>query len=78
MERSEVYDKVIEAIVEVFDADEAGITEQTTFESFDADSFDMLELLTNLEETFEATVDDDKIEKITTVGAAIDAILEAI
>lgn len=78
MERSEVFDKVVEAIVEVFDVDAESVTEEMSFESLDADSFDMLSLLTALETAFETTVDDDSIKGIDTVGAAIDAILEAI
>ena len=78
MERGEVFDKVVEAIVEVFDIDAESVTEDMSFESLDADSFDMLSLLTALETAFDTTVDDKSIEGIDTVGAAIDAILAAI
>lgn len=78
MERTEVFDKVVEAIVEVFDIDADTIDEDMTFESLNADSFDMLELLTNIEDEFEVTVEDEKIKDIKTVGAAIDAILAAL
>ena len=78
MERTEVFDKVVEAMVDVFDIDADSITEDLSFGSLDADSFDMLALLTALETAFETTVDDDSIKGIDTVGAAVDAILAAI
>ena len=78
MERSEVLDKVIAAVVDTLDADADSLNEETTFESLKADSFDMLELLTSLEDEFDATVDDDKVTEIKTIGAAVDAILAAV
>ena len=77
MERSEVLEKVIAAVVDTLSADADAVTEETTFEELDADSFDMLELLTTLEDEFDATVDDEKVADITTIGAAVDAILAA-
>lgn len=78
MERSEVLDKVIAAVVETLDVDADAISEETTFAELDADSFDMLELLTTLEDEFDATVEDEKIADIASVGAAVDAILAVI
>ena len=78
MERSEVLEKVIAAVVDTLSADADAVTEETTFEELDADSFDMLELLTTLEDEFDATVDDEKVADITTIGAAVDAILAAL
>ena len=78
MERSEVLEKVVAAVVDTLSVDEDAISEETTFEELDADSFDMLELLTTLEDEFEATVDDEKIAEIKSVGAAVDAILAAL
>ena len=78
MERSEVFEKVAEAINDVFDIDTDEITEDMEFESLEADSYDMLMLLTGLETTFDVTVDTESAKGITTVGAAIDAILEVI
>ena len=78
MERTEVLDKVIAAVVDTLDVDADSLNEETTFENLKADSFDMLELLTTLEDEFGATVDDDKVAQITTIGAAVDAILAAV
>ena len=78
MERSEVLEKVVAAVVDTLSVDEDAISEETTFEELDADSFDMLELLTTLEDEFNATVDDEKIAEIKSVGAAVDAILAAL
>lgn len=78
MDRSEVLEKVIAAVVDTLNADGESLSEETTFESLNADSFDMLELLTTLEDEFGATVDDEKVEEIESVGAAVDAILAAL
>ena len=39
-----------------------------------ADSFDLLELVTALEDEFDLTFDDEALEKIATVGDAVSAI----
>lgn len=44
------------------------LTPETTFESLDADSLDLAELFSALEEEFELNIPDDDAEKMYTVG----------
>ena len=41
------------------------------------DSFDLLQLVTDLEQEFDMTFDAENIDEIATVGDAVDAILAA-
>ena len=74
MERSEIFDKVVEVAADVLGVEEAEITEETTFDDLDADSLDRLQLVTALEDEFDLEIDDDKLEAISSVSDAVDAI----
>ena len=74
MNRDEILRKVIEAIAETLDVEEADITEDTLFDDLDADSLDRLELMTTLEDEFDGTMDDDELMQIKSVGDVVDAI----
>lgn len=77
MDRNDVFEKVAEAVAETMDVDVDGLTEETTFESLSADSLDRIELVTTLEDAFDASLDDDSLVSIQTLGDAVDAILAA-
>lgn len=77
MDRNDVFEKVAEAVAETMDVDVDGLTEETTFESLSADSLDRIELVTTLEDVFDASLDDDSLVSIQTLGDAVDAILAA-
>ena len=51
--------------------------EDTDLKALGADSFDLLELVTALEDEFELTMDDDAIEHVSTIGQVVDAIQSA-
>ena len=54
-----------------FNADE--ITEETSFkEDLGADSLDLFELVTNLEEEYNIEIPAEQLEEMTTVGKVID------
>ncbi len=75
MTHDEILDKVKDIICDTLDdADKASITEDTTFEDLGADSFDRLELVTAFEEEFNASLDDDQLQQISSVKDAVDAI----
>ena len=78
MDRSQVYDKAISVTSESLGVDASTLTEQTDFKQLGADSFDLLELVTAFEDEFEATMDDDKLLTIHTIGDAVDAIYQAL
>lgn len=78
MDRSEIFNKVIEVTSDSLDVDASELNEQTDFKQLGADSFDLLELVTAFEDEFGATMDDEKLGTITTIGDAVDAIEQAL
>lgn len=78
MERKEILEQVIQVVGETLDvADDVELTEDTNLKELGADSFDLLELVTALEDEFGLTLDDDDVEKIATIGQVVDAIKNA-
>lgn len=78
MERKEILEQVIQVVGETLDvADGVDLTEDTNLKELGADSFDLLELVTALEDEFGLTLDDDDVEKIATIGQVVDAIKNA-
>lgn len=78
MERKEILEQVIQIVGETLDvADGVELTEDTNLKELGADSFDLLELVTALEDEFGLTLDDDDVEKIATIGQVVDAIKNA-
>ena len=78
MTESEVESKVIDIVAEQMGVDKAEITRDTSFANdLNADSLDTVELVMEFEDEFDTTIPDDQAEKILTVGAAIEYILEA-
>lgn len=78
MERKEILEQIIQVVGETLDvADGVELTEDTNLKELGADSFDLLELVTALEDEFGLTLDDDDVEKIATIGQVVDAIKNA-
>lgn len=78
MERKEILEQVIQVVGETLDvADGVELTEDTNLKELGADSFDLLELVTALEDEFGLTLDDDDVEKIATIGQVVDVIKNA-
>jgi acyl carrier protein len=78
MDRNEILERVVEIVNETLDIDEGiEIDESTDFKSLGADSFDLLELVTTMEDEFELTFDDESLEAIATVRDAVEAIANA-
>ena len=76
----EIFERVKEIIVEQLDVDEEKVTPEARFrEDLEADSLDLVELVTAFEEAFEEelggeTIRDEDFEQITTVGKAVEYI----
>ena len=71
-----IENKVIEIISEQMGADKSEITRETSFiNDLNADSLDTVELVMEFEDEFDMTIPDEEAEKIQTVGAAIDYIV---
>jgi len=70
--------KVIDIISEQMGADKSEITRETSFiNDLNADSLDTVELVMEFEDEFDMSIPDEEAEKIQTVGAAIDYIINA-
>ena len=69
--------KVIEIVSEQMGVDKSEITRETSFiNDLNADSLDTVELVMEFEDEFDLSIPDEEAEKIQTVGAAIDYIVE--
>ena len=73
-----IEDKVFDIISEQMGADKSEITRETSFiNDLNADSLDTVELVMEFEDEFDMSIPDEEAEKIQTVGAAIDYIVNA-
>jgi acyl carrier protein len=71
-----IENKVIDIISEQMGADKAEIVRETSFiNDLNADSLDTVELVMEFEDEFDMSIPDEEAEKIQTVGAAIDYIV---
>lgn len=68
--------KVIDIISEQMGADKSEITRETSFiNDLNADSLDTVELVMEFEDEFDMSIPDEEAEKIQTVGAAVEYIV---
>lgn len=68
-------EKLREVIAEVLSVDTKEITLETTFlEDLGADSLDVYQILMGIEEAFHIEIPAEKVERITTVGEAVELI----
>ncbi len=68
--------RVTEIISEQMGVDKSEITRETSFiNDLNADSLDTVELVMEFEDEFNTSIPDEEAEKIQTVGAAIDYIV---
>ncbi len=71
-----IENRVIEIISEQMGADKSEISRGTSFiNDLNADSLDTVELVMEFEDEFDMSIPDEEAEKIQTVGAAIDYIV---
>ena len=79
MERAEVESKLTDLLVDELGIERENITMSATFEEdLEVDSLGVVELLMALEDNFDVKIPDDEAEKITTVGEAVDVIMEKV
>jgi acyl carrier protein len=79
MERTEAFDVLKEAAVEVLAVDPSAVTEEARFkEDLDADSLDLVEFVMALEEKFDISVPEEDLEGIETIGQALTLVLDKI
>ena len=74
---SDVRERVISLVAEKMDVDAGQITDETHFvNDLQSDSLDIAELVIDLEEEFDVTINDEDAQNIQTVGEAV-AFIEA-
>mgnify|MGYP002727739577 FL=1 len=67
-----VLEKVKSILAEQFDVEEDKITEETSLQDdLGADSLDVVDLLTSIEDEFSIEVPDEDVENIKTVGSLV-------
>lgn len=72
-----VFGKIRELLSEQMGIDEDSITLESSFaDDLNADSLDIVELIMAMEEEFDIEIADEDIEKIQTVGDAVNYIKE--
>jgi acyl carrier protein len=77
MERPEIQAKLIDLLVEELGIDRDKITLEASFEEdLEVDSLGVVELLMALEDAFGVSIPDEEAERITTVGRAVDVVVE--
>lgn len=75
--REEILAKVKSVVAEKLNVGEDQVTEDAKFvEDLGADSLDQVELIMALEDDFDLKIPEEEAEKLVTVGAAIDYIIE--
>ncbi len=66
-------EKIKEMIAEQLNVEAADLTAETSFkDDLGADSLDLFELVTNLEDEYEIEIPSEELENLTTVGAVAD------
>jgi acyl carrier protein len=79
LDRKTVEEKVIDIICEQMGAEKENIIMETSFiNDLNADSLDTVELVMEFEDEFDMSIPDEEAEKIQTVGAAVDYIMQVV
>ena len=76
MNKDELFAKIKSIVADKLSISEDQITEEASFiEDLGADSLDTVEFVMALEDEFDLDIPDDEAEKLTTVGKAIEYVL---
>lgn len=78
MDHDAIFAKACSIISSTLDVDEAAISEDTEFKDLEADSFDLLEIVSAFEDEFGMEMPDDGLERIVTVGDVVAGIEAAL
>ena len=73
------FEKLQQIIAEVLNVNADEITQETTFvDDLGADSLDIFQIIMGIEEEFDIEIPNDEVEKIVSVGDAIEQIKGAL
>jgi len=79
MNKEELFAKIKSIVADKLSISEDQITEEASFiDDLGADSLDTVELVMALEDEFDLDIPDDEAEKLTTVGKAIEYVLNTV
>ena len=73
-DRTEIFEKIVEIASDVLGVEADEISEDTSFDDFDANSLERLQLVTAFEDEFDIEIPDEKLESLTSVSDALDVI----
>ncbi|MCD6390502.1 MAG: acyl carrier protein [Dehalococcoidia bacterium] len=75
MSENETFEQLKKLVVELLEVDEAKVVPEASFAGdFNADSLDIIELISAVEDTFKIEIPDEDVEKLQTVQDALDYI----
>ncbi len=73
------FEKLADIIADVMNVDVNELTNDTTFvDDLDADSLDIAQIILGIEDEFDIKIPDEEVEKIVSVGDAVEQIKNAI
>ncbi|MCI7812186.1 MAG: acyl carrier protein [Lachnospiraceae bacterium] len=73
------FEKLQQIIAEVLNVNADEITQETTFvDDLGADSLDIFQIIMGIEEEFDIEIPNDEVEKIVSVGDAVEQIKSAL
>jgi acyl carrier protein len=79
MDRQEIVAQLADVAVDVLGVERDLVTEDASFkDDLDADSLDLVEFVMALEERFDVSIPEEKLEGIGTVGQAATLVLETV
>jgi acyl carrier protein len=77
LDRKKAVDEIRAILVEQLGVDPKEVKEGSSFqEDLNADSLDLVELIMEMEDRFKLKIPDDEAEKISTVGEAVDYVVD--
>ena len=75
MSANETFEQLKNLVVELLEVNEEAVVPEASFaDDFDADSLDIIELISAVEDTFKIEIPDEDVEKLQTVQDALDYI----
>lgn len=78
MDRSDALTALRSAAADVLQVEPDKVVESASFaEDLDADSLDLVELVMQLEDSLDLTIEEDELADVRTVGDALDVIIAA-
>jgi len=73
------FEKLKEIIIDVLNVSDEDIKMESTFvDDLGADSLDIFQIIMGIEEAFDVEIDNEEVEKIVTVGDAVEQIKNAL